>query len=113
MDKLTQYREIATRLLREFVGLVNRSAQPGAETLCVFDTHSDQYLVLSVGWTGGRRVRGTHLYLRLRNGKVWIEEDWTDWNMAGQLLQAGVPREDIVLAFQPPEKRALTEFAVA
>jgi hypothetical protein len=29
------------------------------------------------------------------------------------LLEAGVPKEDIVLAFHPPEMRALTDLAVA
>lgn len=31
--------------------------------------------------------------------------------MATELLQAGVPREDIVLAFHPPRLRQFTEFA--
>jgi XisI protein len=32
--------------------------------------------------------------------------------MANELLREGVPKEDIVLAFQPPEVRKFTEFAV-
>jgi hypothetical protein len=36
----------------------------------------------------------------------------TDCNIAAELLKAGVPREDIVLCFQPPDMRPLTEFAV-
>ena len=42
-----------------------------------------------------------------------IEEDWTEEGIATDLLEAGVPHEDIVLAFHPPEKRPLTDFAVA
>ena len=33
--------------------------------------------------------------------------------IATDLLQAGVPKEDIVLAFQPSEARQFTEFAPA
>ncbi|WP_333152179.1 MULTISPECIES: element excision factor XisI family protein [unclassified Microcoleus] len=33
--------------------------------------------------------------------------------MATDLLQAGVSREDIVLAFHPPRLRQFTEFATA
>ncbi|HAX76640.1 MAG TPA: hypothetical protein DCY88_12560 [Cyanobacteria bacterium UBA11372] len=32
--------------------------------------------------------------------------------MASELLRLGVPKEDIVLAFQPPEVRKFTEFAI-
>ena len=48
------------------------------------------------------------VYLRIVQGKIWIEEDWTKQGIADQLLEAGVPPEDIVLGFQHPSKRSLT-----
>ena len=33
--------------------------------------------------------------------------------LATELVEAGIPKEDIVLAFHAPEMRPLTEFAVA
>ena len=83
------------------------------ETVCAFDDERDQYLLMSVGWAGNRRERGTTLYVRLRDGRIWVEEDWTEDGFANHLLQAGVPREDIVLGFHAPNLRKLTEFAVA
>ncbi len=67
--------------------------------------------MLKTGWAQGRRVRSTVIHVRLRGGKVWIEEDWTEDGVATELLKAGVPNEDIVLAFHPPEMRRFTEFA--
>lgn len=52
------------------------------------------------------------VYLRIQNGKIWVEEDWTQ-GIVNDLLEAGVPHEDIVLGFQHPSKRLLTEFAIA
>ena len=46
-------------------------------------------------------------------GKVWIEKDNTESGVAAELVQAGIPKSQIVLAFRPPEVRQLTEFAVA
>ena len=44
----------------------------------------------------------------------WLREYCApDLTLAEELLRAGIPREDIVLAFHPPEMRRLTEFAVA
>jgi XisI protein len=43
--------------------------------------------------------------LRIRDGRYWIEEDWTEDGIATDLVQAGIPREDIVLAFHEPKMR--------
>jgi len=113
MDKLSQYRQLIMRLLAEFAERANRASVPVSERLTVFDTNSDQFLVVHAGWANGRRMRGTPLYLRLSEGKIWIEDDLTEGGVTKDLLAAGVPQQDIVLVFQSPERRALTEFAVA
>jgi len=53
------------------------------------------------------------VYVRIRNGKFWIEEDWTEDGIANDLVRAGVPKEDIVLAFHEPTMRQYTDFALA
>ena len=113
MDKLTHYRTIIKRCLGELAALIMRQPTPGVESLCVFDEERDQYLLLATGWREHKRVRGVTLFVRLRNGKIWVEEDWTEDGITSELLKAGVPKEDIVLAFQSPAMRRLTEFAVA
>jgi len=52
-------------------------------------------------------------HLRIRNEKIWVEADNTDALIVQQLLDAGIPKQSIVLAFHSPQKRPLTEFAVA
>ncbi len=51
--------------------------------------------------------------MRIIDDKIWVEEDRTMYGFVDELLAAGVPRADIVLAFQPPKMRQYTEFAVA
>jgi hypothetical protein len=80
------------------------------ETLLSFDEQRDQYLWLQVGWEP-HRVHGITLHLRLKNDQIWIEQDWTENGITSHLLEAGVPKKDIVLAFQPAEMRTLTDFA--
>jgi hypothetical protein len=43
------------------------------------------------------------VYVRIRDGKFWIEEDWTEEGIATKLVGAGVSKEDIVLAFYDPK----------
>lgn len=112
MDKLTGYRNAIKGVLAKLEDVLSRSPTTGVETLCAVDEERDQYVLLSTGWAGTERVRGITVYLRLRDGKVWLEEDNTDFGIAEELMKAGVPREDIVLGFQHPDMRRLTDFAV-
>ncbi|WP_425445542.1 element excision factor XisI family protein [Tychonema bourrellyi] len=52
------------------------------------------------------------IYIEIKDGKIWIERDGTEIGVANELLEAGVPKTDIVLAFYAPYRRPYTEFAV-
>jgi hypothetical protein len=79
----------------------------------VVDQEQERFVLLELGWANGRRVNDVYLHVHLKGGKSWIEEDWTEDGFATELVAAGVPKGDIVLGFHPPERRHLTEFAVA
>ncbi len=111
MDKLAQYRTIIKRILQEQAQY--KPAHGEIEPMLVFDETHDQYQLLFLGWDMPRRVHSIIVHMRLHNGKIWLEYDGTDAHIARQLVAAGVPKEDIVLAFHPPETRPYTEFAVA
>lgn len=84
----------------DFVGVVGHLAE------------SDRYQVLPIGWEGFSRVFGCIIYVEIKDGKIWIERDGTEIGLANELVEAGVPKQDIVLAFHAPYKRKFTEFAV-
>lgn len=62
---------------------VNRQPVPELDTELVFDEAHDNYMLLVVGWSPHGRVRDATLFVRLRNGKFYIEEDWTEERIAG------------------------------
>ncbi|MEK0185831.1 element excision factor XisI family protein [Microcoleus anatoxicus] len=47
-----------------------------------------------------------------KDGKIWIQRDRTEAGIGNELVAAGAPKEDIVLAFKAPYVRQFTEFAV-
>jgi hypothetical protein len=51
--------------------------------------------------------------IEIINGKIVIQEDWTEHGLARDLEEAGVPKSDIVLGFQPPEVRPGAGYAIA
>jgi hypothetical protein len=112
MDKLTKYRKIIRQILERHAQSSGVST-PGMETEPVIDEQHDHYMLFRLGWSPNGRIHGTTVHIRLRNGKFWIEEDWTEEGIATDLLAANVPPEDIVLAFHEPAMRQYTEFAVA
>jgi hypothetical protein len=113
MDKLTEYPNLIKRILTEYVELSNRHPNPDIETFLIIDEAKSHYIWMNLGWQNGARVTGMTVYVRVRESKFWIEEDWTEDGIATDLVRAGVPKEDIVLAFHEPRMRQYTEFAIA
>lgn len=111
--KLTNYQALIKRLLTQYVEADNQQLTPGVEYFLIADDESGTYIWLNLGWFQRERLNAPTVDVRLKNGKIWIEENWTEVGIAKELLQAGVPKEDIVLAFQHPEERRLTEFATS
>jgi hypothetical protein len=110
MDRIERYREAVIRLVEEYASY--RPANGQIDTEAVVDRDRDHYEVMHIGWDGVRRVHGCIVHIDIRDGKVWVQYDGTTRPVAEELVSAGVPREDIVLAFHPPEVRRHTAFAV-
>jgi hypothetical protein len=110
MDKLDRYRQIVRGLIEEYARYKPANGQ--IDTEAIVDRERDHYEVMHIGWDGVRRVHGAVVHIDIRGGRVWVEYDGTSRPVVEELLAAGIPREDIVLAFHPAELRPLTGFAV-
>jgi hypothetical protein len=112
MDSIDTYREIIRDVLSQYINI--KYANVDAENEAIFDVERDRYLVMSVGWgkTPKGRVHGCLLHIDIINGKVWIQRDGTEDGVARELLEAGIPKEAMVLGFHEPGVRPYTGFAV-
>lgn len=52
------------------------------------------------------------MHVELTEGKFWVQKDGTQDDIAMDLMNAGIPKERIVLAFKYPSCWKDTEFAV-
>ena len=111
MDRIEKYREIVRGLVTEYASFKPSNGE--IESEAVIDSEHDHYEVMHVGWDGWRRVHGAVVHIDIINGKVWIQYDGTTRPVADELLAAGIPKDDIVLGFQPANLRKHTDFAVA
>lgn len=110
MDKVTQYRRYIQEILNEYGQY--KPSYGKVEVEQVSDTVHDHYQLVTVGWNGNERIHGCLFHIDIRDGKIWIQHDGTEAGIANELVERGVPKTDIVLAFHTPFRRQFTEFAV-
>jgi hypothetical protein len=111
MDKVAKYREYVQELIAEYSKI--RSKKEGIEIQLMMDTVRDHYQLMYVGWEEFKRIYHCVIHLDIKDGRIWIQQNWTEDDLAADLVvKMGVPREDIVLGLQPPFKRPYTDYGV-
>jgi len=110
MDKLEDYRLKIKQLLTKY--LIYKPSYGEVEVEPIFDTEHDHYQITNVGWNGQKRIYGTIMHLDLKNNKIWIQQNTTEVDIALELAEMGVPREDIIIGFNTPIMRQLSGFGV-
>jgi hypothetical protein len=111
VDRIAEYQNTVKRILDEYADMV--PSEQGIEVERIYDDAHGHYELLFVGWENKRRVHGIVLHVDIKDGKIWIQHDGTEVGIANDLVVAGIPKEQIVLAFHPPYKRPYTGYAVA
>jgi hypothetical protein len=112
MDTRLKYRDIIKSILEKHAD--HRAALPDSyDSQILFDDERGQYLVLDIGWSGDKYLHTTPIHLSLINGKIWIQYDHTEEGVVTDLMEAGVPREDIVVGFRHPKVRQHTGLFVS
>jgi len=110
VDQLSRYREIVRRELDGYAAWTKAGDDLRCEV--VFDPVLDHFELVESGWQGRRRVHRVVFHLDIIDGKIWIQYDGTDRPIAEELVRAGVPKADIVLAEKPADVRPFTGYGV-
>lgn len=110
MDRTEQYGNLVKKVIEDYAAF--DPGTEGVEKELIFDDQRGHYELFYVGWQDWERVHAPLIHVDIRDGKIWIQHDGTEDGIVDELLEAGVPAEHIVLAWQHPFKRQFTEFAV-
>lgn len=110
MDKLAKYRQLVQQTLLEHGK--HKYAYGDVEVQTIFDTERDHYQVVYVGWDGENWLHSCILHIDIKDGKIWLQWNGTEDDIAADFVEQGVSREDIVLGFHPPYMRKFTKYAV-
>lgn len=53
------------------------------------------------------------MHFDIIDGKIWVQQNMTEWEVGDMLEEQGVPKSDIVAGFLSPDLRTYTKYAVA
>jgi XisI protein len=110
MATLTEYQRKIQDLLTELANY--GSTDQEVESQLIFDVERDHYQLMHVGWRNKRRIYGCVVHLDIKDGKIWIQHNGTEFDIAVRLAEAGIEKQNIVNGFHSSYMRQFTEFAV-
>ena len=108
MEKLEHYRATIIKMLERLATI--RYSHGDFRRELVIDRDRDRYLMIAIGWDKNERVHDIVIQLDIIDGKIWIQENRTDYDM-DELTEAGIPASQIVLGTIPPHLRPYFETA--
>lgn len=111
MVNLDKYRTLIKQLLSEYTAY-DRMPQ-NFEIQLIFDEERDHYMWFHLGWEGSKRIYYPVIHFDIKDGKIWLQQNLTELDPAEDLVNLGVPKEDIILGLHPPYKRPYTDYGVA
>lgn len=113
IKKVHRYRQFIRHILEQHAPYHNPRQPDEFDTQLLLDDEKGHYYLMHVGWDSLNRIHACLIHIDLKGEKIWVQRDGTEYGVANELVDMGVPREDIVLGFQAPYKRPYTDFAVA
>jgi XisI protein len=111
MDTQTRYQSLIKNILLDHTQY--KPAFGEIDRKVVFDDVQGNYILLDLGWEGEKQIHDCLIHVEMKGDTFWIHCDGTEDGVATELLDVGVPKENIVLAFHHPKERPYTGFAIA
>ena len=112
MGSLKKYQDAIMQVMEEFASVPFSNA-PTVEKQIIADKERNRYQVIGFGWEEEDKLAySTFLHFEIKNGKVWVQQNWTEIPVATRLIEQGVAKSDIVLGFVPEYARDETGYAV-
>lgn len=108
-EKTKKYQQIIVDFLETQAQY--RVANADLENQIIIDKENGHFQLVRIGWRNNRFVHTFPFYFDIKNGKILIQQNRTDVEVAEELVALGVASSDIVIGFLPHEMRAASGYA--
>ncbi|NER01145.1 MAG: hypothetical protein F6K30_31385 [Cyanothece sp. SIO2G6] len=106
MDRLAQYRITLEKVLHEHAQLSQRvraehpdDPEKPVEAIAVCDPKTDNYLLVTAGWTPSQRVHSILAHFRIIDKHIYVEWSGIE-ELIEELIEQGIPKS-VFLPAQP------------
>ena len=113
MDRVTFLQEKINAVIAEYLKNLRQSDNQNIDFQPIIDEKGKHFQLIAMGWEGRQRVFNLLFHLDIIGEKIWIQADKMEDSVAEVLVEKGVAKKEIVLAYFPDYHRAYTEYAVA
>lgn len=112
MDRIENYRQILEKTVKRHARF--QPANGEIKTHAVCDRETDEYMVIDSGWNEkGKRIYDVVLHFRVEDGTIYVERDNTDAEVVRELLDSGIAKNDIILAYNALPYQRLNDLIAA
>jgi XisI protein len=110
MAALTEYQTKIQDLLTELAAYGSKDGE--VESQLIFDRERNHYQLVYVGWRNKHRIYGCVVHLDIKDDKIWVQHNGTEFDISIRLSEMGIAKQHIVNGFHSSYMRQFTEFAV-
>lgn len=111
MEKITFFTKKIAEVFEEYLRDLRQPINQHLTIIPVMDKENHHYQIVVYGWENNRRVFNMLFHLDIIEDKIWVQSDKMEWSIAEMLVEKGVSKKDIVLAYFPERHRKYTEYA--
>lgn len=96
MDRIKKYKKIVKETIQKHVHLPSPTF-PNLQDIFVVDAEGKHFMMLTIGWYKDQYRHSTIYHVEVKdNGKIWVHELRTDVEFDKELIEKGIPEEDII-----------------
>lgn len=112
MDRVTFLQEKINAVIAEYLKNLRQNDSQNIDFQSIIDEKGKHFQLIAVGWEGRQRVFNLLFHLDIIGEKIWVQADKMEDSVAEILVEKGVSKKEIVLAYFPDYHRVHTEYAV-
>lgn len=110
-NKLKKYEKAILSILNEYAKIKYVNVEGGNQLIA--DKENHRYQLVTIGWKKNVFVHDCPMHFDIIDGKIWVQQNMTEWEVGDMLEEQGVPKSDIVVGFLSPDLRVYSKYAVA
>jgi len=92
MDKIKKYQNIIIEFLENYAKRVKPANAPDIDAHVIADTKNNHFQFLRVGWQGKRYCFAAIFHFDIKNEKIWIQRNNTEYEVVDFLMEREVYR---------------------